>query len=113
VRLIDEISNAELSTDSEALYDQPAPAGLSDDPDRRGFGSVTVVECDNPEAPTEALVVEKQPKEGDVFGQVPFALTPGPAINTNPLQNSIAEPAALVAAGLPNLPADAVTDILL
>ena len=69
---------------------------------------MTVVECDNPEAPTEALIVEKQPKDGDVFGQVPFALTPGPPINTKPLQESIAETAALVAAGLPNLPADAV-----
>jgi uncharacterized protein len=113
VRLIGEIANGELSTDMYALYDPPAPAGLSDDPDRRGFGSVTVVECDNPEAPTEALVVEKQPKDGDVFGQVPFALAPGPPINTKPLQDSIAETAALVAAGLPNLPADAVTDILL
>jgi len=72
-----------------------------------------VVECDNPEAPTEAVVVEKQPKDGDVFDQLPFALTPGPPINTKPLQDSIAETAALVAAGLPNLPLDAVTDVLL
>ena len=96
-----------------ALYDPPAPAALTDDPDRRGFGSVMVVECDNPEAPTEAIIVERQPKDGDVFDQVPFALTPGPPINTKPLQDSIAETAALVAAGLPNLPVDAVTDVLL
>jgi predicted RecB family nuclease len=113
VRLIGGIANGELCKDMYALYDPPAPAGLTDDPDRRGFGSVTVVECDNPEAPTEAIIVEKQPKDSDVFEQLPFALTPGPPINTKPLQDSIAETAALVAAGLPNLPADAVTDILL
>ena len=96
-----------------ALYDPPAPAGLADDPDRRGFGSVTVIECDNPEAPSQAIIVEKQPKDGEVFHQVPFALTPGPPINTKPLQDSIADTASLVAAGLPNLPADAVTDMLL
>jgi uncharacterized protein len=96
-----------------ALYDPPAPEGLADDPDRRAFGSVTVIECDNPEAPTEVVVCERQPKDGDVFDQLPFALTPGPPINTKPLQESIADTAAMVAAGLPNLPADAVTDVLL
>ena len=113
IRLIGEIASGELSSDMYALYDPPAPADLADDPDRRGFGSVTVVECDNPEAPTEAVVIEKQPKDGDVFDQVPFALTPGPPINTKPLQDSIAETAARVAAGLPALPVDAITDILL
>ncbi|MBP1816574.1 TM0106 family RecB-like putative nuclease [Mycobacterium sp. OAE908] len=113
VRLIGGIANGELCKEMYALYDPPAPVGLTDDPDRRGFGSVTVVGCDNPEAPTEAVVVEKQPKDGDVFEQLPFALTPGPPINTKPLQDSIAETAALVAAGLPNLPVDAVTDVLL
>jgi uncharacterized protein len=96
-----------------ALYNPPAPAGLAEDPDRRAFATVTVAGCDNPDAPTEVVVVERQPKDGDVFDQVPFALTPGPPINTKPLQESIAETAAAVAAGLPNLPADAVTDILL
>jgi uncharacterized protein len=113
VRLIGSIANGELSKEMYALYDPPAPVGLADDPDRRGFGTVTVVECDNPEAPTQAVVVEKQPKDGDVFDQLPFALTPGPPISTKPLQESIAETAALVAAGLPNLPVDAVTDVLL
>lgn len=113
VRLIGGIANGELCKDSYALYDPPAPARLTDDPDRRGFGTVTVVECDNPEAPTEAIIVEKQPKDGDVFEQLPFALTPGPPINTKPLQDSIAETAAFVAAGLPHLPVDAVTDVLL
>ncbi|MDT5000076.1 MAG: hypothetical protein QOK12_2181, partial [Mycobacterium sp.] len=113
VRLTGELANGDLDREMYALYDPPAPAGLADDPDRRAFGSVTVLECDNPEAPTEVLVCERQPKDGDVFEQLPFALTPGPPINTKPLQESIATTAALVAAGLPALPPDAVTDVLL
>ena len=113
VRLIGELANGDLANEMYALYDPPSPPGLADDPDRRAFGSVTVTECDNPEAPTEVIVVERQPKDGGVFDQLPFALTPGPPINTKPLQESIADTAAMVAAGLPNLPADAVTDVLL
>lgn len=113
IRLRGELANGELGRSMYALYEPPAPHGLTDDPDRRAFGAVDVVECDDPEAPTEAVVVERQPKDGDVFDQLPFALTPGPPISTGPLQDSIAERAATVAAGLPNLPADAVTDILL
>jgi superfamily I DNA and/or RNA helicase len=113
VRLTGELANGDLTNDMYALYDPPAPEGLADHPDRRAFGSVTVIECDNPEAPTEVVVCERQPKDGDVFDQLPFALTPGPPINTKPLQESIADTATMVAAGLPNLPADAVTDILL
>jgi uncharacterized protein len=113
VRLIGELANGDLAREMYALYDPPSPPGLADDPDRRAFGSVTVTECDNPKAPTEVIVVERAPKGGDVFDQMPFALTPGPPINTKPLQESIADTAATVAAGLPNLPADVVTDILL
>ncbi|WP_319449377.1 MULTISPECIES: TM0106 family RecB-like putative nuclease [unclassified Mycobacterium] len=113
VRLTGDLANGDLATEMYALYDPPAPEGLADDPDRRAFGSVTVIECDNPEAPTEVVVCERQPKDGDVFDQLPFALTPGPPINTKPLQESIADTATMVAAWLPNLPADAVTDILL
>ena len=113
VRMTGELANGELARDMYALYDPPSPTGLAEDPDRRGFGSVTVLECDNAEAPTEVVVAERPPKDGDAFERLPFALTPGPPINTRPLQESIAETAATVAAGLPNLPADAVTDILL
>jgi uncharacterized protein len=112
VRLIGELANGELTNSMYALYDPPAPAGLADDPDRRGYGMVTV-ECDNSEAPTEVLIVERQPRDGDVFDRLPFALTPGPPINTAPLQDSIEQTAADVAAGLPDLGCDAVTDILL
>ena len=113
VRLTGELANGELAQDMYALYDPPAPAGLAEDPDRRAFGSVAVLECDDPEVPTSVIVCERQPKDGDVFDQLPFALTPGPPINTRPLQESIDATAASVAAGLPTLPADAVTDVLL
>ncbi|NOR03825.1 TM0106 family RecB-like putative nuclease [Mycolicibacterium fortuitum] len=113
VLLTGTIDAGELSTEVYALYTAPAPAGLSDDPDRRGFGSAMVIGCDNPEAPTEVLITERQPKDGDAFVQVPFALTPGPPINTKPLQASIDSTATSVATGLPRLPADAMTDVLL
>lgn len=113
VRLTGRIANGELGREMFALYEPPAPPGLTDDPDRRAFGNVTVIECDDPEAPTEVVICERQPKGGDVFDRLPFALTPGSPINTKPLQDSIAATAALVGAGLPHLPADAVTDILL
>lgn len=113
VRLYGELANGDLGRSAFALYEAPSPAGLGDDPDRRAFGSVDVVEVDDPEVPTAVTVLERQPKNADVFAQLPFALTPGSPIPTGPLQDSIAEVAAHVAAGLPNLPADAVTDILL
>lgn len=113
IRLTGELANGELARDMYALYDPPAPQGLADDPDRRAFGSVAVLECDDPEVPTAVVVCERQPKDGEVFDELPFALTPGPPINTRPLQQSIDATAALVAAGLPTLPADAVTDVLL
>ncbi len=113
VRLTGELANGELGRDMYALYDPPAPAGLSEDPDRRAFGSVAVLECNDPEVPTEVLVCERQPKDGEVFDRLPFALAPGPPINTRPLQESIEAAAAAVAAALPTLPADAVTDVLL
>ncbi|OFJ53867.1 TM0106 family RecB-like putative nuclease [Mycolicibacterium grossiae] len=113
VRLAGELASGGLDAQMYALYDPPAPAGLADDPDRRGFGLVDVVSCDDPDAPTEVVIVEKQPKDGDVFDQLPFALTPGPPIPSTPLQQSIEATASAVAAGLPALPPDAVTDILL
>lgn len=113
VRLFGEIANGGLGKDMYALYDPPTPEGLSDDPDRRGFTSVTVAGCDDPEAPTEVVIVERQPTGGQVYTQVPFALTPGAPISTTLLQNAVADTAAPIAAGLPNLPADALTDIFL
>ena len=113
VRLSGAIDTGELSTEMYALYHPPAPAGLCDDPDRRGFGMATVIGCDNPEAPTEVLITERQPGDGGTFTQLPFALTPGPPINTGPLRDSIDATATMIAAGLPTLPVDAMTDVLL
>ncbi|MCH9733467.1 MAG: TM0106 family RecB-like putative nuclease, partial [Actinomycetia bacterium] len=113
VRLFGEIATGELTGQMYALYAPPSPAGLGGDVDRRAFASVTVAECDDPDAPTQALIIEKQPKHGGTYAQVPFALTPCQPFNTKPLQESIAQTAADVAAGLPILPADAMTAILL
>ena len=41
---------ANSTSEMYALYDPPAPAGLTDDPDRRACGSVTVVELRRPGA---------------------------------------------------------------
>ena len=113
VRLHGGIASGELSRSMYALYEPPSPSGLTDDTERRAFGAVTVVDCDDPAAPTDVTVVEREPKEGGPFHQLPFALTPGPPIPTGPLRDSIEATAADIAAGLPNLPPSAVIDILL
>jgi superfamily I DNA and/or RNA helicase len=74
---------------------------------------VSVVDCDDHAAPTQVTVVEREPKNGGLFDQLPFALTPGPPVSTGPLRDSIEATAADIAAGLPNLPPSAVIDILL
>ena len=79
LRLFGEIANGELSharcTRCTTRLRPPASPTT-----RTAAGSArsTVLECDNPEAPTEVIIVERQPKDGDVFDQLPFALTPGP-----------------------------------
>ncbi|WP_422745624.1 TM0106 family RecB-like putative nuclease [Mycobacterium sp. WMMD1722] len=113
VRLFGEIAAGELSRDMYAIYDPPAPAGLADDPDRRGYGQVEVVGCDDPDIPSAVDIIEKQPKGGEIFDQLPFALTPGPPIPTPKQRESIDATAAQIAAGLPRLPATPVVDLLL
>lgn len=113
VRMHGAIAAGELGRDMYALYEPPSPAGLTDDPERRAFGSVTVTECDDQAAPTEVLVVEREPKGGGLFDQLPFALTPGPPISTTALQNSIEATASEISAGLPELPPSPLIDILL
>jgi uncharacterized protein len=113
VLLAGSIAAGELSSDMYALYDPPTPAGLSDDPERRACSSVSVIACDDPAAPTEALIMEREPKSGRPFDAVPFALTPGPPFQTKALRESIDAAANQIAAGLPDLPSSAVVDILL
>ncbi|OBB67970.1 TM0106 family RecB-like putative nuclease [Mycobacterium sp. 852014-50255_SCH5639931] len=112
-RLRGELARGELVADVFALYDPPAPPGMSDDPDRRAAGRATVVEADDPALPTEVTIVERVGNDGKPFHQLPFALTPGPPIPTTALRESIEATAAAVAAGLPQLPRNAVADILL
>lgn len=107
------IAAGELGGDMYALYAPPTPAALSDDPERRAYSSVTVLGCDDPSAPTQVLVMEREPKTGDVFDALPFALTPGPPFQTKALRESIDTAATAIAAGLPDLPPSAVVDILL
>ncbi|WP_019970860.1 TM0106 family RecB-like putative nuclease [Mycobacterium sp. 141] len=97
------LANGELGREMYALYDLQ----------RRAFGSVQVLDCDDPAAPTEVLVIERKPQGGPVFGETPFALTPGPPIRTTALRESIETTATQIAAGLPRLPATGVVDVLL
>jgi predicted RecB family nuclease len=113
VRLNGELARGDLTTDVFALYEPPAPPCMTDNPDRRAAGRATVVEADDPSAPSEVLIVERAGSDGNAFHQLPFALTPGPPVPTTALRDSIESTAAAVATGLPQLPDTAVVDILL
>ena len=115
LQLTGELARGVLKADSEvyALYDPPAPSGLTEDPDRRAAGRAKVIEANDPSVPTEVVVIERTPADGSTFPELPFALTPGGPVNTKPLREAIEAAAAEVAAGLPRLPRTAVADILL
>lgn len=113
IRLNGSIAAGGLSRRMYALYEPPSPAGLTDDPLRRASGGVEVQTCDNPEAPTEVVIVEREPRNGSTFDQLPFALTPGPPIPSTALQQSIETTAQHLTDRLPVLPNNAVTDILM
>jgi predicted RecB family nuclease len=115
LQLTGELARGTLSPDCDvyALYDPPAPCGLTDNPDRRAAGRARVMEVDEPSVPTEVVVLERTPADGNTFQQLPFALTPGAPIGTKPLREAIEAAAVDVAAGLPRLPRTAVVDILL
>ncbi|WP_407686183.1 TM0106 family RecB-like putative nuclease [Mycobacterium sp. HUMS_1102779] len=113
VRLRGELARGDLAREVFALYDPPAPPGMTDDPDRRAAGRAEVVGADDPMVPTEVVIVERAGRDGNTFHQLPFALTPGAPIPTTVLRESIEATAATVAAGLPRLPRTAIFDILL
>jgi predicted RecB family nuclease len=113
VQLAGELARGALNSGVFALYEPPAPSGLTDNPDRRAAGHATVIEADDWTVPTEVVIVERIPKDGSIFHQFPFALTPGPPIATTALRASIESTAAQVAAALPQLPRTALFDILL
>ena len=115
LQLTGELARGALKPDSDvyALYDPPAPSGLTENPDRRATGRAKVVEVNDPSVPTEVVVLERTPADGSIFHELPFALTPGGPVGTKPLREAIEAAAVDVAAGLPHLPRTAVADILL
>jgi predicted RecB family nuclease len=113
VQLTGELARGALNDKVYALYEPPAPSGLTDNPDRRAAGHAEVVGCDDPTVPTSVVICERTPADGNTFHELPFALTPGGPVNTKPLRAAIEAAAAEVAAGLPQLPRTAVADILL
>ncbi|WP_113963799.1 TM0106 family RecB-like putative nuclease [Mycobacterium shimoidei] len=112
VRLAGTLARGELKSSVFALYEPPAPPGLTDHPDRRAAGHADVIEADDFTVPTEVVILERTAKDGSTFHQLPFALTPGPPIGTAKLREAIEVTAAEVAAGLPQLPRSAIFDIL-
>ncbi|OBH39849.1 TM0106 family RecB-like putative nuclease [Mycobacterium mantenii] len=107
------LARGDLKSDVFALYNPPAPPGMSDNPDRRAAGRASVIEADDPAVPTELVVLERVGSDGKTFQQLPFALTPGAPIPTTALRESIEATAAAVATGLPQLPRSAIVDVLL
>ena len=113
VQLTGELARGALNSEVFALYEPPAPCGLTDNPDRRAAGRAEVVAVDDPAVPTTVVICERTPADGNTFPELPFALTPGGPVNTKPLRDAIETAAADVAAVLPGLPRTAVADILL
>jgi len=113
IQLAGELARGALNSDVFALYEPPAPSGLTDNPDRRAAGRAEVIEADDWTAPTEVVIRERTPQDGNPFHQLPFALTPGQPIGTKPLRDSIETTASQVGSGLPRLPRTALFDILL
>jgi uncharacterized protein len=113
LQLTGELARGALNDKVYALYEPPAPSGLTDNPDRRAAGHAEVVGCDDPTVPTSVVICERTPADGNTFHELPFALTPGGPVNTKPLREAIEAAAAEVAAGLPQFPRTAVADILL
>lgn len=113
VQLRGALARGDLTKNMFALYEPPAPPGMTDSPDRRAVGRAEVVEVDDLAVPTEVLIVERMGSDGNPFHQLPFALTPGPPVSTAALRDSIESTATELAAELPKLPDTAMTDILL
>src|SRR5262249_41848194 len=113
VQLRGELARGDLMTNVFALYEPPAPPGMTDNPDRRGAGRAGGIEGGDPGVPPPMGIVERGGRGSHTFHQLPFALTPGPPVPTTALRDSIESTAAAVAAGLPQLPRAALVDILL
>jgi predicted RecB family nuclease len=113
VKLTGTLASGELASSVFALYEPPAPTGLTDNPDRRAAGNAEIVGVDDPGVPTEVTICEREPTDGGTFAQLPFALTPGRPFPTGKLRESIENAATELAADLPALPDTAIVDVLL
>jgi predicted RecB family nuclease len=113
VRLVGELARGDLKREVFALYEPPAPPAMTNDPALRAAAHAEVVEVDDPSSPTEVVIIERTGSDGNIFHQLPFALTPGPPVPTKSLRESIESTAQAVAAGLPQLPRTALIDVLL
>ncbi|RUP01610.1 MAG: TM0106 family RecB-like putative nuclease [Mycobacterium sp.] len=113
LQLQGELARGDLNPEMFALYEPPAPAGMAEDPDRRGAGRAQVIGVDDPNLPATVTILERTGKDGNTFDQVPVALTPGPPVKTTAMRESIASTAHAVATALPALPRTALTDLLL
>ncbi|MBV8966135.1 MAG: AAA family ATPase, partial [Mycobacteriaceae bacterium] len=113
VKLTGTLASGELRGSVFALYESPAPTGLTDNPDRRAAGNAEIIAVDDPAVPTEVIVCEREPTAAGTFAQLPFALTPGRPLPTGTLRESIQTAAADIAADLPAFPNNAISDILL
>ena len=80
-----------------------------------GRAASTVVECDDPAAPTEVVICERAAaSDGRRFDQLPFALTPGPPIRRPSRCGSpSSRPRPTWPPACRNCPARAVIDVLL
>jgi predicted RecB family nuclease len=113
VKLTGTLASGRLADSVFALYEPPAPAGLSVNPDRRAAGNAYIIDVDDPNVPTEVTICEREPTPSGLFAQLPFALTPGRPFPTGKLRESIDNAAAEVSAALPALPDTAIVDVLL
>jgi predicted RecB family nuclease len=119
VRLRGDLAGGVLDSNVFALYDPPAPVGMvAGDPDRRGWGDAEIISATETDGvPTEVVIRERATNDGEQFGQLPIALTPGQQVPTGKLVEAIDAVAEQVAAGLantpPQLPDNAMMDILL
>ncbi|OBJ89014.1 TM0106 family RecB-like putative nuclease [Mycobacterium asiaticum] len=113
VRLTGELARGDLNRHVYALYEPPAPTSMTDDPERRAAAHAEVIGFDDPNSPSEVVIIERAGKDGNTFQQLPFALTPGAPVPTKPLRASIETTAQAVAAELPRLPRTALLDLLL
>ena len=82
VRLTGELARGELNDRVFALYEPPAPPGMTDNPDRRAAGTPRWSRSTTRAVPTDVVIVERTGSDGNTFHQLPFALTPGPPVPT-------------------------------